>query len=58
VDEVPHPHTLFLNQSYHNPLPLFFLPKIRKNMVFFFLRVYNGLKTRKRGLKLKGASMD
>jgi len=27
-------------------------------MVFFFLRVYNGLKTRKRGLKLKGASMD
>jgi len=32
----------------------FFLPKVRKNMVFFFLRFNNMLKTRKRGLSSRG----
>jgi len=47
-----HPHTLFLNQSQHNPLAPSF--SLRTNMVFFFLRFNNMLKTRKRGLSSRG----
>jgi len=47
-----HPHTLFLNQSQHNPLAPAF--SLRTNMVFFFLRFNNMLKTRKRGLSSRG----
>jgi len=48
-------HTLYSSIiPEHNPLaPSFFL---RYNMVFFFSRLCNRLKTRKRGLKLKGAT--
>jgi len=45
-----HPHTLFLNQSQHNPLA----PSFSLNMVFFFLRFNSMLKTRKRGLSSRG----
>jgi len=47
-----HPHTLFLNQSQHNSLAPSF--SLRTNMVFFFLRFSNMLKTRKRGLSSRG----
>jgi len=46
---IPQP---FLTQ----PTSSFFLPKVSKNIVFFFISLCNRLKTRKRGLKLKRAT--
>jgi len=45
-----HTPTLYSSTNLNIIHYLLLLPKVRKNMVFFFLRFSNMLKTRKRGL--------